>query len=117
MTPNMTQTEFETEIDTDTDIDEIETEITAYLKDTKAGTQGFVGVDKANNRVVVAYRGSYNFANTVEDAKFWMIKFPYSSEKLEVDSGFFQAYDSLRASTMSAVMYFWNTAQPVVYLY
>ena len=83
--------------------DEIETEITAYLKDTKAGTQGFVGVDKANNRIVVAYRGSYNFANTVEDMKFWMTKFPYSSEKLEVDSGFFQAYDSLRASTMSAV--------------
>lgn len=79
------------------------TEITAFLKDTKEGTQGFVGIDEPNNRIIVAYRGSYNFANTVEDMKFWMKTFPYSDTKLEVDSGFFQAYDSLRLSTISAV--------------
>lgn len=80
------------------------TQIQAYLKDTKAGTQGFVGIDEANNRIIVAYRGSYNFANTVQDMKFWMTSFPYGDEKdLEVDHGFFLAYNSLRQDTISAV--------------
>ena len=36
--------------------------IEAYLKDTKEGTQGYVGIDADRKRIVVAYRGSKNLA-------------------------------------------------------
>ena len=78
--------------------------IQTYLKDIKAGTQGFVALDSERNRIVVAYRGSKNFANTIEDAKFWLTKAPFgpSGGKLD-DNGFLQAYLSVRNGTLAAV--------------
>lgn len=77
-----------------------------YLKDTKHGTQGYVGLQ--GNTIVVSFRGSKNFANTVQDMQFWRKKFPYAKssggEDLYVDHGFFEAYDSLRNQTIEAVM-------------
>ena len=77
--------------------------IEAYLKDTKAGTQGFVGIDEKLNRIVVAYRGSKNFANTVEDAKFWLTKAPFGPSEGKLDHGFLEAYLSVRNHTLDAV--------------
>eukprot|EP00940_MAST-03C_sp_MAST-3C-sp2_P001177 g1177.t1 len=77
-------------------------EIVRYLKNKDAGTQGYVGIQQ--DTIVVAFRGSKNFANTVEDVKFWMTKFPYTNDtSVKVDHGFFLAYDSLRTDSLSAV--------------
>ena len=35
-------------------------------KDKKAGTQGYVGIDHELSRIVVAYRGSKDFQNTIQ---------------------------------------------------
>ena len=40
--------------------------IFGYLKDKKAGTQGYVGIDHELTRIVVAYRGSKDFQNTIQ---------------------------------------------------
>ena len=77
--------------------------IEAYLKNKKAGTQGFVGIDAQRNRIVVAYRGSKNFANSVEDAKFWLTKAPFGPSEGKLDHGFLEAYISVRNDTLEAV--------------
>ena len=78
-------------------------EMTSYLKDKKAGTQGYVAVDRPRRRVVVAYRGSKNLANDIEDADFILTKFPFGPEGLKVDNGFLQAYKSVRTATAVGV--------------
>jgi len=78
-----------------------------YLKNKEAGTQGFVGIDNTRKRVVVAYRGSKNFENTVQDAEFWMTRFGPSGVK--VDHGFLSAYMSVRNETLVAVKAALNT--------
>jgi triacylglycerol lipase len=78
-------------------------ELVKYLKDTKAGTQGYVGIDRARSRVVVAYRGSKNLANDIEDAKFLMRKCPFGPVGMRVDTGFLEAYQSVRNATTAAV--------------
>lgn len=80
--------------------------IQRYLKNKKAGTQGYVGIDAERNRIVVAYRGSKNFHNTVQDMKFWMRKPPADTgfpEEVRLDSGFLEAYLSIRNDTLTAV--------------
>jgi hypothetical protein len=41
-------------------------QIQTYLKNDKAGTQGYVGIDTDLHQIVVAYRGSKNFQNVVQ---------------------------------------------------
>ena len=77
--------------------------IEAYLKDTKEGTQGYVGIDADRKRIVVAYRGSKNLANTIEDAKFWLTKAPFGPSGGKLDHGFLEAYLSVRNDTLAAV--------------
>ena len=61
-------------------------EMSAHLKDDKAGTQGYIAIDRVRQRV--AYRGSKNLANDIEDADFFLTKLPFGPEGLKVDSGF-----------------------------
>jgi len=74
-----------------------------YLKDVNAGTQGFVGVDWEEERIIVAYRGSFNLANTIEDAEFWLTHAPFAPPGVECDHGFMQGYLSLRNATQTAL--------------
>ena len=65
-----------------------------------------MGIDAERNRIVVAYRGSKNFQNTVQDMKFWMRKPPADTgfpEEVRLDSGFLEAYLSIRNDTLTAV--------------
>ena len=80
-------------------------EMVTYLKDPKAGTQGYVAVDYPRQRVVVAYRGSKNLANDIEDAEFLLTKLPFGPEelKLKVDHGFLKAYQSVRNATANGI--------------
>ena len=78
-------------------------EMSAYLKDDKAGTQGYIAIDRVRQRVVVAYRGSKNLANDIEDADFFLTQLPFGPEGLKVDSGFLAAYKSVRDATVSGV--------------
>jgi hypothetical protein len=71
-------------------------QLTQYLKDVKAGTQGYVAVIGSEKKIVVAYRGSKNLANTVEDAEFWMVKSPFGTAGVRTEAGFTAAYLSLR---------------------
>ena len=52
---------------------------------------------------MVAYRGSYNLANGIEDAEFWMVRAPFGPAGIEVDHGFLAAYLSVRNQTIAAV--------------
>jgi hypothetical protein len=78
-------------------------EMAAYLKDTKTGTQGYVGIDHPRHRVVVSYRGSKNLANGIEDADFILTKLPFGPGGLKVHTGFLDAYESLRNATAGGV--------------
>ena len=48
-------------------------ELIQFVANTSAGTQGYVGLDRAHARVVVGFRGSSNLANDVEDAAFLLL--------------------------------------------
>jgi len=82
-----------------------------FLQDKEAGTQGFVGVDKdvhgIGRRIIVSFRGSKNFENSVEDAEFWLTRLdahlPAVPNDVKVDSGFLRAYVSLRNASLEAI--------------
>jgi len=76
-----------------------------YLKNKLAGTQGYVGWDVAGGRLIVAYRGSMNVANYIEDGEFWLTRFkPAGSRSVKVEHGFLQAYESLRGDTAEGLI-------------
>lgn len=78
-------------------------QIQAYLADKLAGTQGFVGLDEAGGRIIVAFRGSSDLANDIEDAEFWMTGTPFGPDDVKVEHGFLQAYHSLRNTTLGTI--------------
>ena len=77
-------------------------EVVTYLKDHKAGTQGYVAIDYPRKRVVVAYRGSKNLANGIEDAEFLMSKLPFGPGGLKVDHGARRACEAREALAHAA---------------
>lgn len=81
-------------------------QIQTYLKNDKAGTQGYVGIDTDLHQIVVAYRGSKNFQNVVQDAEFFLRSAPAElgfPSKSRVDTGFLEAYLSVRNDTLAGV--------------
>jgi len=77
--------------------------LTAFLKDPLTGTQGYVALDAARQRVVVAYRGSKNLANGIEDGEFWLTRPPFGPSDIKVDFGFLHAYVSVRNATSDGI--------------
>merc|ERR1719203_1842935 len=57
--------------------DDLEVRPGWYLEDEGAGTRGYVALDRGRGRVVVAYRGSDNVQNTLQDQSFWFRGLPF----------------------------------------
>lgn len=68
------------------------------------GTYGYVAVDAAHDRIVVAVRGTYNVPNGYEDAMFWKDTFPSGPDGVLVHRGFLLAYQSLNPDLRDAVV-------------
>ena len=77
--------------------------VSAFLKDAHAGTQGYVAFDANRTRIIVAYRGSHDLANTLQDMEFWMTRPGFGPAQAMVDHGFYGAYLSLRNATAVAI--------------
>jgi hypothetical protein len=65
------------------------------LSDFIEGTFGFVAYNNLTNDIVVAFRGSDNTANWVEDGDYTFKAYPYGPQGAQVHRGFFDAYYSL----------------------
>lgn len=87
-------------------------ELIQFVANTSAGTQGYVGLDRAHARVVVGFRGSSNLANDVEDAAFLLLPPKHlagvppagpGQPEVLVHTGFDFAYGSVRNVTQDAV--------------
>jgi hypothetical protein len=77
-----------------------------YISNEKAGTQGYVGLDVDSNNIVVAFRGSYNTPNAIEDAEFWLSDCDFAPEGVggvKVEHGFQVAYNTVREEMLAAV--------------
>ncbi|KAG5471959.1 hypothetical protein CUR178_02636 [Leishmania enriettii] len=71
------------------------------------GTRGLAGVDHANRQIVVAYRGSDNIQNFVENINVLQVRYDKSSSCgrwCRVHAGFLDAYNSLRQQTRDVVL-------------
>jgi hypothetical protein len=83
-------------------------ELVAYLQDPKAGTRGYVAVDRARARLVVGYRGSIDTVNWIEDGMTWHSPFPPAraapaGRNATVHHGFLLAYETLRNQTRAGI--------------
>jgi len=89
-------------------------ELLAFLTNSTAGTQGYVGLDREHGRVIVSFRGSDNMANDIEDGVIILqtprnlghVPTPSNDDDLStvlVHSGFDFAYGSVRNATQAAV--------------
>ena len=77
-------------------------ELVQYLSNDKFGTQGYVGIDETSKRIIVAFRGSYNIPNDIEDALFFLS--PFDKEPtVKVEHGFQVAYNSVREDMLAGV--------------
>ena len=55
------------------------------------------------SRIVVGIRGSKDFANTVEDMEFLLVKAPFGPSDIRVDDGFLRAWKSIRDAAVAGV--------------
>ena len=78
------------------------------LSDFIEGTFGFVAYNNLTNDIVVAFRGSDNSANWVEDGDSAFKAYPYGPQGAQVHSGFFDAYYSLSSQVIPAVQGYLN---------
>jgi len=72
-----------------------------YIKKFWEGTQGYVALDLSEKRIIVAFRGSKNLANGIEDALFW--KTDFGPDDARVEYGFYTAYDSVHQDAMAGI--------------
>ncbi|KAJ1453489.1 Alpha/Beta hydrolase protein [Pelagophyceae sp. CCMP2097] len=78
-------------------------ELLAFLNSTEYGTQGYVGLDFAGARLVVAFRGSSDVRNWIEDADIATEQFAPAPPGVVVHAGFNRAYSSLRGDMLKAL--------------
>ncbi|KAL1507013.1 hypothetical protein AB1Y20_007880 [Prymnesium parvum] len=79
-------------------------EFHAFVSDTRAGTQGYVAIQRAASRVIVSFRGSKNFENALEDAEFLLVQLPFGPSGIRVEDGFLRAYNSVRTASLDAIV-------------
>jgi len=66
----------------------------ALVSDFLEGTFGFVAYNNQTDTIAIAFRGSFNFINWVEDADYTQIDFP-GHPGAKVHEGFYNAYQTL----------------------
>lgn len=72
---------------------------------TSSGNLGFSGMDHERQTVVIAFRGTCNTANWIQDLDFWTTPYPNvdCGEGCLVHRGFYQAYASIREQLLHDV--------------
>lgn len=63
--------------------------------------KGFVGYDSKSNKIIVAWRGTDNNLNWIQDMDFQLID--YNCTKCKVHQGFYNAYYGVSAKTLDKV--------------
>ncbi|CBZ29304.1 putative lipase [Leishmania mexicana MHOM/GT/2001/U1103] len=72
---------------------------------TSTGNFGYSGVDHVAKRIVVAFRGTYNTANWLQNLDFIFMTYPHPDcGKCKVHRGFYTAYASLRTQMIQDVL-------------
>lgn len=70
------------------------------------GNAGFSGLDHEAGKIVVAFRGTFNTANWIQDLDFWTMPYPHPGcgELCTIHRGFYKAYDSMREQLIEDVL-------------
>ncbi|GET91253.1 lipase, putative [Leishmania tarentolae] len=73
---------------------------------TSTGNLGYSGLDHDGKRIVVAFRGTYNTANWIQNLDFWLTPYPHPGcgKLCKVHGGFYEAYGSLRAQMIQDLL-------------
>lgn len=76
-----------------------------YDNDT-TGNLGYTGMDHDAERIVVAFRGTFNTANWIQDLDFWSMPYPDPNCGVgcTVHRGFYKAYASVRPQLVADVL-------------
>lgn len=73
------------------------------VSDFLQGTYGFVLYNNNTNSIVVAFRGSYTYANWYEDADYGFTPYLSGPKGAEVHEGFYNSYQGLSYQVIDAV--------------
>ena len=73
------------------------------ITDPVTETFGYVAFNKETDTVVVAYRGTHNTQNWVEDADSVLVDYPAAPHGAKVHEGFYLDYVALSSQTIEAV--------------
>ncbi|TNV76484.1 hypothetical protein FGO68_gene10993 [Halteria grandinella] len=73
------------------------------VSDFLDGTYGYVAYNNRTNDIVVAFRGSYDYANWYEDGEYKLTPYKTGPEGAEVHYGFYTDYQDLSSQVISAV--------------
>lgn len=76
-------------------------DITVF-ENSDEGTQAYTGYDAENDVIILAYRGSKNLENWINNLKFDLIDYDECS-KCKVHKGFLQSYNSLKEKIFPAM--------------
>ena len=70
------------------------------------GNSGFSGIDHESEKIVVAFRGTYNTANWIQDLDFWSMPYPHPAcgALCTIHRGFYSAYNSMRDQLIQDVL-------------
>ncbi|KPA74447.1 putative lipase [Leptomonas pyrrhocoris] len=75
-------------------------------ENASTGNSGFSGMDHEAGKIVVAFRGTANTANWIQDLDFWSMPYPHPAcgELCAIHRGFYKAYDSMREQLLQDVL-------------
>ncbi|KAK7201511.1 lipase [Novymonas esmeraldas] len=75
-------------------------------ENTSTGNVGYSGMDHDSERIVVAFRGTFNTANWIQDLDFWSMPYPHPGcgPSCTIHRGFYKAYDSVRPQLIQDVL-------------
>ncbi|CBZ36652.1 lipase, putative [Leishmania donovani] len=75
-------------------------------ENTSTGNVGYSGVDHDAERIVVAFRGTYNTVNWLQNLDFWLTPYPHPGcgKGCKIHRGFYSAYSSLRTQMIEDVL-------------
>ena len=67
------------------------------------GTFGFVAYDNSSDTVSVAFRGSFDTVNWIDDMDYAMTAYSYGPDSAKVHEGFLRAYNSVADQVIEAL--------------
>ena len=73
------------------------------VSDFLDGTYGFVVYNNQTDDIVVAFRGSYDYANWAEDGEYTLIPYKTGPQGAMVHYGFYTDYQDLGSQVIAAV--------------